>query len=1637
MEQNNFIRIGNASENNLKSVSIDIPKNKLILVTGVSGSGKSSLVYDVIYREAENRYLGSFSSYALQWMGKMRRPAVESIRGLQPAIAIDQKSLVRNPRSTAGTITGLYDMLRLLFARLGKTENAHVDFKIERSLFSFNSPAGACPVCNGLGVEDRLDPELIVADKNKSLRQGCMVITAPNGYIIYSQVTMDILDQVCHAEGFSVDIPWKDLTPEQKDIIWYGSDKIEIPYGKHTLESRMRWTGITAKPRETGYYKGILPVMETILKRDRNKNILRFVRSVKCNACHGTRLNDNALSVKIYGHSIADLAALQLNELQDILNGLHFNEQEKEVAWPVIYQMNKLIDLLKRLGLEYLSLDRESTTLSGGEAQRLRLATQAGTGLSGLLYIFDEPSVGLHPHDTNRLIEVLEGLRDKGNTVMVVEHEEAFIQHADWLIDIGPAAGDAGGRVLLNLPATEINNLPESEIYKSRTLSFYKGLEKIEMSAKRRQGNGWLEIKGAEENNLKNIDVRFLLEALNVVSGVSGAGKSTLTVKILGNFLHNKLHGARELPGKFHSITGWENISKVITIDQSPIGRTPRSNPATYTGMFDYIRDLFASLPEAKAKNLGKGMFSFNTPGGRCESCQGAGYQEVGMHFMDNVEMLCEECNGRRFGNGTLAVGYKGKNISEILDMSVSEACNFFADQPKIFRYVETMEALGLGYLRLGQRSSTLSGGEAQRIKLASELARPQSAHTLYILDEPTTGLHQADVNRLLQALHALADQQNTVILIEHHLGMIAAADHVIDLGPGSGRKGGTVVVSGTPDEVAACDKSLTGQALKRYFSPPLPSVFSDKKRKEPDLEQLKFTSITTHNLQHIDITIPHNKVTVLTGVSGSGKSSFAFDTLFAEGQNRFMESFSPYLRSQMGMQNKADFEEVSGLTPVIAIGQRELHVNPRSTVGTLTGIYDLYRLLYSRVAQTVEGESAGLSSMFSFNHQSGACKHCGGLGVKIVCDPTSLITHPEKSIVDGAMDGTKTGKFYGDPYGQYIATLQTVGRKFGYDFSKAWNALSEKEKQVALYGTGEEEYEITWNFKRNNTTGKHHFNGKWPGFTTLVEEEYDRKHADHRGQSMLTLMNEINCPECNGARLQKEVLRFILDGINIAELASYPVEEALVFFHHLPSRLQGSQKQLSQSLCCEIIRRLENLQSLGLSYISMRRSAHSLSGGEAQRVRLAAQLGNGLTGITYVLDEPTVGLHPSDVSQLMKIIRQLQQLGNTIVIVEHNKEVILAADHVIELGPGAGRNGGKIVAEGSPETIKFHPDSVSAKYLNEKISLKADTSASLQPGIVIRKANANNLKNTDVEIPSGGMIVITGVSGSGKSTLVYDVLYASKEKNRACGCASVEGLERFQRVVAVRQKSQISSSTGTPATYAGIFDHIRDIFAATDDARRLSLRKNHFSFTEKTGWCETCQGRGKVKISMDFLSDVWRVCDDCQGNRYRAEVLSCFYHDKNIAQVLEMTMQEATDFFAGHKTLTAQFAMLQKVGLGYLQLGQALDTLSGGETQRLTLATELMRPAKGTSLYLLDEPSTGLHFRDVEYLLALFRALVAKGHTLIVIEHDSQIILQADYVIDLGPGGGNKGGYLVAQGRVEDIVACEQSITGRFLKNL
>ncbi|MBI4861583.1 MAG: ATP-binding cassette domain-containing protein, partial [Candidatus Riflebacteria bacterium] len=1088
-------------------------------------------------------------------------------------------------------------------------------------------------------------------------------------------------------------------------------------------------------------------------------------------------------------------------------------------------------------------------------------------------------------------------------------------------------------------------------------------------------------------------------------------------------------------------------------------------NPATYTGLFDQVRELFARLPGARAAGLTRGHFSFNVELGRCETCEGAGVREVGLHFLGTVESRCERCGGRRFASEVLAVTHDGLNVGEVLELTVEEALRFFQGHRKIERFLRAMDRLGLGYLPLGQPSTTLSGGEAQRLKLAAELARPATGRTLYLLDEPASGLHPADVNALIAALGHLVARGNTVIASEHAPEVIRVADRIVDLGPESGDEGGEIVVTGSPAEVMACRRSWTGRAL--LDAAMAPSGVDAPGRSDRAAEPpIRLEGVTTHNLKRIDVSIPSNALTVITGVSGSGKSSLAFDTLFAEGQQRFVDCFPTHARRLFTRVGEAELEAAQGLRPAIAIAQVRAATNPRSTVGTVTGVFDDYRLLFSRVGvvhcpvcgsppsgtgcRRCGGEPRPRPSAadLSPNTDQGACRRCKGLGFETRCVPGRLVSDPSRSLLDGAMAGHRAGRYYGEPHGQHMAILRAVGEAHGIDFSRPYADLEAPARRLAMEGAADRVYDVVWSYRRGRRAGDHRFTSTWKGLLGYVDDEYRRKHSDRRGDALLPLMEEAPCPDCAGARLGPAALAVRFSGLNIAELSSRTADESLAFFRALGHR-EGWRAAAVDELAADLEVRLERLVDAGLGYLSVDRRTDSLSAGEFQRLRLASQIGRGLTGVVYVLDEPTVGLHPRDTARLIRLLDDLKRAGNTVVVVEHDVDVIRSADHVIDVGPGAGDAGGRIVAQGTIAEIRGAPESSTGRWLRRVEAVGPWSRRALEPGLTVRGATVHNLRGLDVEIPSGGIVAVTGVSGSGKSTLVFDVIAATLAAPAApgapgagqarthpapVGCRELVTHAPFDAVVRVTSGAR-GWESATPATAMGASEPIRELFARTPSAVARGLTRAAFSTQVRGGRCESCEGQGQVRVPMDFLPDVWIRCEECGGRRFVADVLACSWEGRTMAEVLEMTVHEAAGLFASHRTIVVPLALLSQAGLGYLRLGQRTSTLSGGELQRLALARELVTARGSRRLYILDEPTTGLHLDDVDRLLGVLRGLVADGHTVLVVEHNLEVIAGADWVIDLGPEGGAGGGRLVVAGTPEQVAAAAGSHTGRFLE--
>jgi excinuclease ABC subunit A len=1772
------IVVQGAREHNLQGVDVALPRDALTVITGLSGSGKSSLAFDTLYQEGQRRYLESLSAYARQFLGKMEKPLVERVDGLSPTLAIDQKGINRNPRSTVGTVTEILDHLRLWMARLGTPhcpvcdrpihrstpgqlvdhlltthpgtqavvmgpvvrerkgeyrrelsdllaqgytraridgtlqrldeptelaryekhsievvvdrlaihpdqrerllealenglgmgqgvvtlliDDAHHTFatelgcpehsiflpELEPRLFSFNTPQGACPECEGLGWLEAFDPALVI-DPEAPTVDACLAMR--NGHMPFvTTVDQGVLRGVLGQLHADPDRPWRDQPPAIQQAMLHGAQ----------LEYEVIKTGSGRPKQVTRTWKGLLHILDRIWHFTHHTPLEAFRTRSPCRSCAGTRLNPIARAVRFGDRALPQLVAMSVGQARAFFDGIELSERQRPLGDPILRELRHRLRFLDDVGLGYLTLDRRTASLSGGEAQRIRLAAQVGSGLQGVTYILDEPSIGLHPRDNRRLLDTLLALRNRGNTVLVVEHDAETMRAADHLIEIGPGAGRAGGHI------TAQGSWDEFSRSDGLTASFLQGRSSIPVPRRRRPGSGQrLVVRGATAHNLRDIDVAFPLGCLVAVTGVSGSGKSTLLLEILEPAAARALQGAQRSPLAHRAIEGLELLDKVVCIDQDPIGRTPRSNPATYTGALTGIRQLFARLPESQARGYEPGRFSFNVPGGRCEACQGAGVQVLEMQFLADVHVPCEDCGGKRFNAETLEIRFRGRTITDVLAMTVTDALAFFRHHRSIARPLATLEQVGLGYVALGQPSSTLSGGEAQRIKLARELQRPPTGRTLYLLDEPTTGLHFADIQRLVDALQALVSAGNTVVVIEHNTDVIKVADHIIDMGPDGGDGGGLVVGQGTPEHIAglptptglalAALPELSGQPLALAAQP-----HATYSAPTPQRHDIAVRGARRHNLQGIDVTIPKGSMTVITGVSGSGKSSLALHTLFSEGQRRYVESLSTYARRFLGRLDRAPVDSIEGLAPSIAIEQRKAAHNPRSTVATVTEIYDLLRLLWARIGQP-HCHLCG-RPVLGFDPASAArwlAEQAPGRG--------RLITQlqPAKRARERQRELQREG----------FARLWDGGADVPIDSPQAtgllragaWLVLDRIDPSDAPADRVSEAVRSAYGYGRDRAVFQPvdgpalplSLRAECPEHGPVLPEQPGPRdfsfnshvgacpRCDGLGEVKHPDSQAAVCPACDGQRLKAPILGVHIAGLNIAQLCALTVQQAQAWVEGLT--LSPREQQIVAQLLPEVVARLGFLRDVGLGYLTLDRRGHSLSGGEAQRIRLASQLGSRLTGTLYVLDEPTIGLHARDVGRLLDTLEGLRDLGNTVVLVEHDLATIRRSDWVIDLGPGAGAAGGQVVAAGTPSTIAAHPESITGAWLSGRATLPApDRPRPGGPPMLLRGARGHNLQGLDVAFPTGALTVVTGVSGSGKSTLVMDTLAPRLQKALARGKQArdmgeglaADGLELppgLQRAVVVDHSPIGRSPRSSPATYTKLLDPLRQLYAQLPEAQVRGLTPSDFSYN-RDGACPACTGRGAVLVEMHFLSDVWMPCEECGGRRYRERVLDVRWQGASIADVLAMPAQQALGIFANHRKIARVLRTLCEVGLGYLELGRPANTISGGEAQRVKLAQELAVRRKGT-VYLLDEPTTGLHPADVVHLLGVLQRLVDRGDTVVLIEHAPELIRAADHVIDLGPEGGEGGGRVVATGTPAQVARVATSHTGRALEAL
>ncbi len=1899
-----LIRIRGARQHNLKNLDLDIRTGEMTVVTGPSGSGKSSLVFDTLYAEGQRRYVETFSAYARQFLDRMDRPAVDRVDGVPPAIAIDQTNPVRTSRSTVGTMTELNDHLKLLFARAaqlfdrqtaqpvrhdtpetifaelmertraddprlvltfpvelpatvsaaeveqwlsasGYTRvqaerevasptgprklldvvadrfrvqgadkvrvieaietalkrgsgrlNVHVlpvsggdagapeaaptlwrfstglhcpdsDLRYldpQPALFSFNSAMGACETCRGFGRVIGVDYGLVIPDHRKTLRSGAI---KPMQTPAWKECQDDLIKYGGEA-GIPRDTPWAQLTDGQRDWVINGSPNWAGNWNK-------QWYGV----------KRFFEYLESKAYKMHIRVLLSKYRSyTPCTVCQGARLKTEALQWRIGTRADADavlppaqrflpagvawsreqlasLPGLTVHDLmlmpierirrffdQVTLPSTLLDEALKLLLDEVRTRLRYLCDV----GLGYLTLDRQSRTLSGGEVQRINLTTALGTSLVNTMFVLDEPSIGLHPRDMNRIVEAMHRLRDAGNTLVVVEHDPAVMLAADRLIDMGPGPGEKGGQIVFD-------GTPEA-IRKVDTLTgAYLGARKqVGMGIKRLVGEATpkLILEDVREHNLKGVTVEFPLLHLVTVTGVSGSGKSSLMQDVLYPALARHFGKATEAPGAHGRLLGADWLSDAVFVDQSPIGKTARSNPASYVGAFDEIRKLFADAPLARERGYTAGMFSFNAGDGRCPTCGGSGFEHVEMQFLSDVYLRCPDCDGRRYRAELLEVKIERRlpsdlgrelSVADVLELTVSEAVQLFAQDREVLRVLQPIVDVGLEYVKLGQPVPTLSGGEAQRLKLAGFLAEAAQGGSvsrqpvarkgrLFLFDEPTTGLHFDDIAKLMRSFRKLLDGGHSIIVIEHNLDVIRASDWLIDLGPEGGDAGGEVVCVGTPEEVKRHPTSHTGRALLDYdiamgFMAPVAGepaagyVSPPARTPVPRHDDIDIVNAREHNLKSLSVSIPRGKFSVITGVSGSGKSTLAFDILFNEGQRRYLESLNAYARSIVQPAGRPEVDAVYGIPPTVAIEQRLSRGGRKSTVATTTEVWHFLRLLYVKLglqhcpkdgtevrpqspesiaAQLLrehKGQHIGLlaplvvhrkgvyTDLAKWAKQRGH-SHLRVDGEFLKVDPWPRLDRFKEHTLELPVGDIVVSAENEAALRDLLARALALGKGVMHLLAPLDGLKQALETGAPTAGIGQLK---VFSIKRAcPSCGTSYpeldprmfsYNSKHGWCTTCVgtglaltreqRKAFDDSVQDDdnkgREQSFPSEEPEVDgvvdepCPDCHGTRLNPVSRGVTFGGHSIAWVAQWSVSEARQWVASL--QLQGRDAEIARDVVTEIKGRLEFLEEVGLGYLTLDRAAPTLSGGEAQRIRLAAQLGSNLQGVCYVLDEPTIGLHPRDNRILLDALKSLSDKGNTLVVVEHDEDTIRRADHLIDIGPGAGKRGGRLVAQGSAADLSANADSQTGRLLAHpmvhplqarravQLHAEGDSPGATRTSLRIEGANLHNLRDVSIDIPLKRLVAITGVSGSGKSTLARDVLLGNLQfinvkggKPNWQGCEQIDGWGFIDRVLEVDQTPIGKTPRSCPATYIGFWDTIRKLFADTLESRARGYAPNRFSFNTGEGRCPVCEGQGMRTIEMSFLPDVKLPCDGCHGQRFNPETLAVSWRGKSIGDVLRMEVDEAVDFFASMPNIAHPLQLLKDVGLGYLTLGQPSPTLSGGEAQRIKLVTELTKVRDDVgkrgnkaphTLYVLDEPTVGLHMADVAKLIKVLHRLVDGGHSVVVIEHDLDVIAEADWVIDMGPEGGGGGGTVVAAEPPDALVKRRASHTGAALRSV
>ncbi len=1613
------IKIRGARENNLQNIDVDI-SDGLTVVTGISGSGKTSLVFDTLYHEARRRFLDIFSTRNSSL--RLLPAKVQSLTGAGPTIAVGQNLLNRNPLSTLATASGLHPFLRLLYANLGERR------------------CSKCGAKNTVLKEDEIIDRILLINKTNKISIFAPLVQNTIGshrtFLSMLKKAFDPKDIIIDGES------WEEqkLDSSKKHnidlLIGVYDKKTSIKEFRKVLEDITALGSYALKVKFNDYdltfsKTTVCIVCNTWLGEIEPLHFhtsCPYCKGKGCEKCKETGLHPKAVPVYWKNLNLTELLAKTVSEVKQL-----FDEPDlPSTANRLVQEILKRINSLERVGLGYISLNRSSPTLSRGESQRVRLAVAISSRLEDMLYVLDEPTIGQHIADVKNFLPILRKLK---GPVIFVEHDRMAAVQADYAIDIGPAAGNKGGEIVYS---GKINELWRSDTYTGRYFSLR---DRVKIPTLRDQPDEFLIFKGVSFRTLKDIDVTIPINCLSVITGVSGSGKSTFVEEVLVTSLSKKKPvGCKEIIGP---------MLKTVIVDQSPIGRNPRSNPATYTKLSDIIREIFAAETGLSASH-----FSFNRPEGACQECKGIGALEVKMRYLPSTWITCSSCSGERFSDEVLAAkaNFNGEtySIADFYRLDVSQAFDILEKEMKLTeknrkaacRILKAMHDVGLGYLPLGQPSTTISGGEAQRVKLAKYLGRASLSGRLIILDEPSTGLHPYDITGLLNVLDYLVRSGGTIVVVEHNSDIIKAADWIIDLGPGAGEKGGNLVFTGSVNDLLDSKKSITGQLLKEEEV-----IHPDRVEKKSDYKLQNVISIrgaNIHNLQNVDVDFQKNKLTVVTGVSGSGKSSLVSDILETEARRRFLETLTLYERQSTREGPEAPVDTVIGLGVTISVKPDSGRYNLRNTVGIETEISYHLAVLFANIGkkecekckvEMLKGdhwicpsckskEPVAKVRHFSPVNYAAACNKCNGVGSLRKPCPEKLIIKPEKPICSGGMYspgffpcGYICKEFNG---GYYI--IQSLAKRYNFDpKTTPWNEMPSEAQQAFLFGDSEPLEVHSIGRKGHRRTFKMRFRGlygwmgEWDVGGTYTETEI--------------------CPDCKGGRLKPQYLNVRINGFNIHDFKEMPLKKLASTL--VKVKIPTAIPKMIKANLDTILKRLDFLKQVGLGYIHLNRIYATLSAGEAQRVKLAGLLVSGLTSLTILLDEPSRGLHPSEVNSLIEALQELCQEGNTVIIVEHDPIIIRNADYLLDMGPGPGITGGKIVAQGTLRDV-LEKSTLTTQWLqgDKKFNYRKIRRKPLN-WMKILGAVAYNLKGEEVRIPLGVLTGLCGVSGSGKSTLLIDTLGRKLVPRKQTTSVAYEPIEpgEHKEIVDAPERMIIldQSRRGiyNPLHYLGLTKPITKLYAESEDAQVLGIKESQL-----TKRCSVCLGRGRIYTNMGFLPSIRTPCDTCKGSGHIAEVWDIRLKGYTLPELYQLTINQVYELFKDEEKIARKLKIAIDVGLGYLVLRQPGYSLSGGEAQRLKIALELSKKTKPQTMYILDEPTVGQHLDDISRFAKILHKLVDDGHSIIVIEHSPELLASCDWLIELGPGGGPEGGKVVASGTPEQI-ANGKTPTAPFIKEI